>query len=60
MKPQVYRNSRESFGEEHVATRLAKAGPWSLLEGIPLNELEAPKHGVGIVKNFEKADTYIV
>jgi hypothetical protein len=56
----VYKISEESFGVEHVATRLARLGPWSLLKGIPLNAIEAPKRVIEIVKNLEKTDRYIV
>lgn len=61
VRPLVYRISRECFGEDHVVTRLAEKGPWSLLKGVPLNEIEAPKRVIEIVKDFERADQdYIV
>lgn len=57
----VYGISRACFGEEHVATKLAKVGPWSLLRGLPLDVLKAPKRVMQIVKDFEKANQrYIV
>ena len=57
----VYRISKECFGEEHVTTRLAKKGPWTLLRGLPLDSLNAPKRVMEIVKDFEKANQkYIV
>lgn len=55
----VYKVSEESFGEDYIATHLAKAGPWSLLRGIPLDAIDAPNRVIKIVKDFEKTDTYI-
>lgn len=59
VKALVYRVSEEAFGEEHTATRLARAGPWSLLRDIPLDEIEAPRRVIEIVKDFERTGTYI-
>jgi hypothetical protein len=56
VRPMVYEVSEASFGEEHIATRLAKAGPWSVLQGVPLDRIEAPKRVMEIVKNFEKTN----
>ena len=57
----VYKISRDCFGEDHIITRLAEKSPWALLKGISLNELEAPKRAIEIVKDFEKPDqAYIV
>lgn len=61
VRPLVYRISKECFGEDHIVTRLALKSPWTLLEGIPLSEIEAPKHVMEIVKDFERSDQkYIV
>lgn len=61
VRPLVYRVSKMCFGEEHVATRLAKSGPWFLLRGVPLDALKAPRRVMEIVKDFEKANQrYIV
>ncbi len=61
VRPLVYKTSKACFGEEHVATRLAKLGPWSLLRGLPLDALRAPKRVMEIVKDFEKTNQkYIV
>ena len=61
VRPLVYQISKESFGEDHVVTRLAKMGPWSLLEDIPLDVIDVPKRVMEIVKDFEKAtERYIV
>jgi hypothetical protein len=51
---------RKCFGEEYVATRLAVKSPWALLRGIPLEAVNVPKQVMEIVKDFEKADNYIV
>ncbi len=50
----VYQISRETFGETHVVSRLAEAGPWSLLKDVPLDAIEAPKRVMEIVKDFER------
>ena len=61
VRPLVYEISKACFGEEHVVTRLAKSGPWSLLRGLPLDALKAPKRVMEIVKDFEKTNQrYIV
>jgi len=57
----VYRISRECFGENHIATRLAEKSPWALLRGISLRGIEAPKRAMEIVKDFEKPnEKYII
>ncbi len=61
VRPLVYRISKACFGREHIATRLAELGPWSILRGLPLDALKAPKRVMEIVKNFEKTNQrYIV
>ena len=61
VRPLVYKLSRESFGEDHIATKLAETGPWSLLKDIPLDVIDVPKRVMEIVKDFEKAtERYIV
>lgn len=61
VRPLVYQVSKDCFGEDHVATRLAEKSPWALLRGIPLSRVEAPKRIIEIVKDFEKANQgYIV
>jgi len=61
VRPLVYRISRACFGEDHVVTRLAEKSPWALLRGVPLNEIEAPRRVMEIVKDFEKSNKdYIV
>lgn len=51
---------KKSFGQDHVATRIAVESPWTLLKGIPLDSVNVPKRFMEIVKNFEKPDKYIV
>ena len=61
VRPLVYRVSQACFSEEHIATRLAELGPWSILRGLPLDALRAPKRVIEIVKNFETSNQrYIV
>lgn len=61
VRPLVYRVSKACFGEEHIATRLAELGPWSILQGLPLDALRAPKQVIEIVKDFETSNQrYIV
>jgi hypothetical protein len=55
VRPLVYHVSKESFGENHIVTRLAETGPWSLLKAIPLDVIDVPKRVMEIVKDFEKA-----
>ena len=56
----VYEIARKSFGENHIATLIAKKSPWALLKGIPLETVNASKRVMEIVKDFEKADKYVV
>jgi hypothetical protein len=56
----VYEIAKKCFGEEYIVTEVAKRSPWSLLKGIPLLSVNAPKRVMEIVKDFEKTDRYIV
>jgi len=57
----VYDISKQCFGEGHIVTTLAEKTPWSLLKGIPLNDITLPKQAMEIVKDFEKPNQrYIV
>jgi len=57
----VYKISRESFGVDHIATQMARRGPWSILRRLPLDEVEAPKRLIEVVKDFERNNQkYIV
>lgn len=49
----VYKVTKNCLGQDHAATRLAKLGPWSLLHGLPLDNLKGSKRVMEIVKNFE-------
>jgi hypothetical protein len=60
VRPLVYDITRECFGEDYVATDIAKKSPWTLLKGIPLEAVNVPKRVMEIVKDFEKTDKYIV
>lgn len=57
----VQKITENCLGRDHVATRLAELGPWSLLQGLPLDTLEGSKGVMEIVKDFEAANSkYIV
>jgi hypothetical protein len=56
----VYHVARECFGEEHLVTAIAKSSPWVLLKDIPLDNIGSSRRVMEIVKDFEKADKYIV
>jgi hypothetical protein len=56
----VYEISKKCFGEDYVATVVARRSPWVLLRDIPLEAANAPKRVMEIVKDFEKTDKYIV
>jgi hypothetical protein len=57
----VYEVSQKSFGDDHIASKLARTSPWTLLENVPLSPIDAPKQAMEIVKDFEKSNRkYIV
>lgn len=57
----VFDISKQCFGDEHITTKLAEKTPWSLIKGIPLAVVEAPKHPMELVKDLEKPNQqYIV
>lgn len=61
VRPLVYKISKESFGGDHTTTHMARRSPWSILRGLPVDELKAPKRLIEVVKDFEKTDQrYIV
>jgi hypothetical protein len=60
VRPLVYKVAKKCFGEDYIATDVAKKSPWALLKGIPLEAINAPKRVMEIVKDFEKTDRYIV
>ena len=52
--------AKKCFGEQHIATEVARKTPWVLLKDIPLGPFNAPKRVIEIVKDFEKTSKYIV
>ena len=57
----VYDISKHCFGKKHIVTSLAEKTPWSLLKGIPLNEIQLSKNPMELIKDFEKPNhSYIV
>ncbi|UCE16806.1 MAG: hypothetical protein JSV12_04175 [Candidatus Bathyarchaeota archaeon] len=57
----VYQVSKESFGENSIVSVMAKKGPRSILENIPLGQFSASsKRAMEIVRDFDKTNhTYI-
>jgi len=60
VKREVIEVAKKCFGEEHIATIIARKTPWILLKNIPLGPINAPKRVMEIVKDFEKTGKYIV
>lgn len=60
VRRQVVEVAKKSFGEEHMATVVARKTPWVLLKDIPLGPLNSPKRVMEIVKDFERTGKYIV
>ncbi|MEM3626609.1 MAG: hypothetical protein QXZ25_01125 [Candidatus Bathyarchaeia archaeon] len=56
----VYEVARKCFGGDYIVTLIALKSPWALLKGIPLHGIDVPQRVMEIVKDFEKADKYIV
>jgi hypothetical protein len=57
----VFKISLASFGQNHVATGLARNGPWAILDGVHIDGLAPPKSPMEIVKDFETPNNdYIV
>ena len=52
--------AQKCFGDQHIATVVARKSPWVLLKDLPLGPFMAPKRVMQIVKNFEKTGKYIV
>ena len=52
--------AKKCFGDQHIATVVARKSPWVLLKDIPLGPYAAPKRVMEIVKDFEKTNKYIV
>lgn len=60
VREMVYAIAKKCFGENHLATVIAKKSPWALLKDIPLEAINVSKRVIEIVKGFEKTDKYIV
>jgi len=60
VRQMVYETAKKCFGQDHIVAVIAQKSPWSLLKGIPLEGVDAPKRVIEIVKDFEKTDRYIV
>ena len=60
VRSRVAEVAQACFGDEHVATVIARKTPWVLLQNIPLQAVNVPKRVMHIVKDFEKAGRYIV
>lgn len=60
VRQQVVDVAKKCFGEQHIATVVARKSPWVLLKDIPLGPFNAPKRVMEIVRDFEKTGKYIV
>lgn len=60
VRQQVVEVAKKGFGEQHIATVVARKSPWVLLKDIPLGPFNAPKRVMEIVRDFEKTGKYIV
>ena len=49
----TYLVSKETFGEDHIATQMAEAGPWAFIKLNPQDDTYRFRRDVEIVKNFE-------
>jgi len=56
----VFEVAKKCFGEQHIATVVARKSPWVLLKDIPLGPRYGSKRIMEIVKDFEKTSHYIV
>ncbi len=60
VRKEVVEVAKKSFGEQHIATVLARKSPWILLKDLPLSSAFTRKHVMEIVRDFEKTGKYIV
>lgn len=60
MKRTVVIVAQKCFGNDHEATIIAPRSPWSLVRGIPVAAVNAPKRVMQIVKDYEKTSEYVV
>jgi hypothetical protein len=52
--------AKKCFGDQHIATVVARKSPWVLLKDLPLGPFMTSKRVMQIVKDFEKTGKYIV
>ena len=60
VRAQVVKVAAKSFGENHIATFVARKSPWVLLKDVPLGPFMTPKRVMEIVRDFERTGKYIV
>ena len=60
VRKEVAEVAKKAFGEEHIATVLARKSPWVLLKDLPLSQAFASKRVMEIVRDFEKTGKYVV
>lgn len=60
VREMVAKVAEKCFGNDYIATQVAVKSPWTLLKGIPLEAVNVPRRVMEIVKDFEKADRYVV
>lgn len=60
VREMVVRVAEKCFGKDYIAAQVAVKSPWTLLKGIPLQAVNVPRRVMEIVKDFEKADRYVV
>jgi hypothetical protein len=60
VRTQVVEVATKSFGEDHIATVVARKSPWVLLKDIPLGPFITPKRVMEIVRDFERTGKYVV
>jgi len=60
VRREVVEVAKKAFGEQHIATVLARKSPWVLLKDMPRGQAFAPKRVMAIVRDFERTGKYIV
>jgi hypothetical protein len=60
VRAEVVEVAKRSFGEEHIATVMARKSPWMLLKDLPLGAIPNRKRAMEIVSDFEKTGRYVV
>ena len=54
VRREVVEVAKKSFGEQHIATVVARKSPWVLLKDIPLGPMNAPKRVYGDCSGFRE------